>query len=158
MITKKAMKSHWILLRFRDIGATIEQLITIWQQKGRSVLEFASPVFFSRLTLEQSDKIENVQKKAFTIILQHDYKSYNSALVKLGQEKLSDRRKAAALNFGRKSANNPKHTDMFPLNVAARENLRPRNETYKEYNCKKGRFYDSSLPTICRMLNQQIHD
>ena len=135
------------------MGTSIKQLLTIWQQKGRNTLEFASPVFFSRLTVEQSDKIENCQKKAFAIILGPEYRSYNSALKRLGQERLSDRRINAALNFGKKCVRNPKHADMFPLNVPPRENLRPRIEPYREYACNTSRFYNSSLPTICRMLN-----
>ena len=153
-ITKKATRSFWLLLRFRDIGATISQLLTLWQEKGRSVLEFASPVFFSRLTGEQSDQIDNVQRKAFVIILGPEYVSYNSALKTLGQERLSVRRETAALTFGRKCVSNPKHADMFPLNVCVRENMRDRDELYKEYQCNTSRFYDSSLPTICRLLNQ----
>ena len=140
-------------MRFREIGASVQQLLTIWQQKGRSTLEFASPVFYSSLTVEQSDKIENCQKKAFAIILRNDYISYNSALKRLGQERLSDRRETAALNFGKKSARNPKHADMLPVNAPLRDNLRPRIEPYKEYTCKTSRFYFSSLPTITRLLN-----
>ena len=53
-ICKKAKQSMWILIRFRNMGANKSQLLTIWQQKGKSKLEFASPVFFSRITKEQS--------------------------------------------------------------------------------------------------------
>ena len=67
-ITKKVTKNMWLLLRFRDMGANREQLLNLWQQKGRSILEFASPVFFSRLTVEQSKEIEDCQRKAFAII------------------------------------------------------------------------------------------
>ena len=57
-ITKKVTKNMWLLLRFRDMGASSEQLLMLWQQKGRSILEFSSPVFFSRLTNEQSKEKE----------------------------------------------------------------------------------------------------
>ena len=149
----------WILLRFKEMGATRQQLLTIWQQKGRSILEFASPVFFSRLTIEQSEQIENCQRKAFTIILSTEYRSYNVSLVTLGQERLSTRRVSAALRFGQKCVNNPKHADMFPLNelscnVFLRDNLMTRNKLYKEYYCNTNRLYNSSLPAITRLLNQ----
>ena len=42
-ITKKVTKNMWLLLRFRDMGASSEQHLMLWQQKGRSILEFASP-------------------------------------------------------------------------------------------------------------------
>ena len=74
------------------MGATREQLLNLWIQKGRSVLEFASPVFFSRLTEDQNKQIEKIQRMAFAIILQNDYKSYSSALNILSQKTLADRR------------------------------------------------------------------
>ena len=140
------------------MGATKQQLLTIWKRKGRSVLEFASPVFFSRLTVEQSDQIENCQRKAFIIILGPEYKSYDSALQLLDQEKLSARRITAALKFGQDCVRNPKHADMFPVRCASRENMRETTKPYQEYTCLNSRFYDSSLPTICRLLNQNYAD
>ena len=74
------------------MGADTGQLLNLWQQKGRSILEFASPVFFSRLTLQQIKQIEDCQRKAFAVILQSKYKSYDNALKVLGQERLADRR------------------------------------------------------------------
>ena len=147
----------WLLLRFRDMGASREELLTLWQQKGRSLLEFASPVFFSRLTLDQSKAIENVQRKAFSIILGSSFKSYKMALITLKQEKLSDRRVAAAIKFGEKCVMNPKHSDMFPKNQPGR-NLRAQRMPYKEYFCRTERLYKSSIPAITRLLNSKYKD
>ena len=151
-ITRKVMKNMWILLRFRDMGATREQLLRLWQQKGRSILEFASPVFFSRLTQEQSKAIEDCQRKAFSVILGAEFLSYQRALITLQQERLSERRKAAAIKFGEKCVKNPKHADMFPRNSPGR-NLRAPRLPYKEYYCRTERLYESSIPTITRLLN-----
>ena len=79
-ISEAATKTLWILIRFRDMGADTGQLLNLWQQKGRSILEFASPVFFSRLTLQQIKQIEDCQRKAFAVILQSKYKSFENAL------------------------------------------------------------------------------
>ena len=155
IITKKAAKNLWMLIRFRDMGASREQLVNLWQQKGRSILEFASPVFFSRLTLEQINDIESCQRKAFGVILQNKYYSYDKALKTLNQERLSDRRKAAAIKFGEKCVANPKHTDMFPKNPPARENIRGERPPFKEYNCNRDRLYNSSIPAITRLLNEK---
>ena len=152
-ISTAASKTLWLLIRFRDIGATRSQLLTLWQQKGRSILEFASPVFFSRLTQEQCKQIEDCQRKAFFIILQHEYKSYENSLEVLQQEKLSERRIAAALKFGEKCITNDRHRDMFPRNIPSR-NIR-RSKPFKEFNCKSDRFYSSSIPTIARLLNEK---
>ena len=154
-ITLSATRSMWLLLRFRDMGASRQQLLNLWQMKGRSILEFASPVFFSRLTLEQSNKIEKCQRKAFAIILQVEYKNYENALRILNQEKLSDRRISAAIRFGEKCVNNPRHNDMFPVNIPLRGEARKSWKPYKEYFCRTERFYASSIPTIARLLNQK---
>ena len=95
----------WLLLRFRDMGANREQLLNLWQQKGRSILEFASPVFFSRITIDQSKEIEDCQRKAFAIILQADFHSYSRALETLGQEESCCHQVWCVKN--------PKHTDLF---------------------------------------------
>jgi hypothetical protein len=154
-ITKKVTKNMWLLLRFRDMGANREQLLSLWQQKGRSILEFASPVFFSTLTGEQSKEIEDCQRKAFAIILQTDYYSYSRALDMLGQEKLSVRRTAAAIKFGEKCVVNPKHTDMLPRSLPGRQDLRHQRLPFQEYFCRTDRLNDSSLPAIARLLNEK---
>jgi hypothetical protein len=50
------------------MGASREQLLMLWQHKGRSILKFASPVFFIRLTNDQSKEIEDCQRKSFVIM------------------------------------------------------------------------------------------
>ena len=77
-------------------------------------LEFASPVFFSRLTLEQNKEIEDCQRKAIAVILQADFHSYNRALERLGQDRLSVRMTASAIKCWEKCLQNPKHADTFP--------------------------------------------
>ena len=154
-ITKKVTKNMWLLLRFRDMGASREQLLMLWQQKGRSILEFASPVFFSRLTLEQSKEIEDCQRKAFAIILQADFHSYNRALERLEQDRLSVRRTAAAIKFGEKCLLNPKHADMFPKSLPGRLNIRGQRLPFQEQLCRTDRLSDSSIPAITRLLNEK---
>ena len=145
----------WLLLRFRDMGASSEQLLMLWQQKGRSILEFASPVFFSRLTNEQSKEIEDCQRKAFAIILQNEFYSYNRALQRLGQERLSARRTSAAIKFGEKCLQNPKHSDMFPRSLPGRVNMRGERLPFHEQLCRTERLSDSSIPAITRLLNEK---
>ena len=135
-IVKSAKKCMWPLLRFRDMGATTNQLLNLWIQKGRTVLEFASPVFFSRLTEEQSNQIEKCQKMAFAIILQNGFKNYADALTILKQRSLSERRLDAAIKFGEKCLANPRHSDLFIKNTSMREELRRKNwKPIKEYFC-----------------------
>ena len=75
-ITRRATKNLWVLIRFKNLGATTEQLSTVYQTRIRSILEFASPVFHSSLTKDQSKHIESTQKKTLAIILGKDYNYY----------------------------------------------------------------------------------
>ena len=153
-ICKKARQALWILIRFRNVEATVSQLLTLWQQKGRSKLEFASPVFFSSITKEQIIQIENCQRSAFAVILEKKYTGYEAALKTLEQDTLEFRRTKAAINFGEKCLKNHKHSDMFPKNPNLSYFLRTR-KPLKEYFCHTQRMFKSSLPTITRLLNNK---
>ena len=50
-ITKRATRKLWILIRFKSLGGTTDQLVKVYQARVRSTLEFAAPVFHSGLTL-----------------------------------------------------------------------------------------------------------
>ena len=64
-ITKRATSKLWILIRFKSLGGSQDQLLKVFQTHVRSILEFAAPVFSSGLTQDQSRQVEMVQKKAF---------------------------------------------------------------------------------------------
>ena len=91
----------------------------------------------------------------FAIILQADFRSYNRALERLGQDRLSVRRTAAALKFGEKCLQNPKHSDMFPRSLQGRLNLRGQRVPFQEQLCRTDRLSDSSIPAITRLLNEK---
>ena len=63
-ICKRATQKLWVLIRFKSLGGTRDQLITVYQTRVRSTLEFAAPVFNSGLTKEHCREIEMVQKKS----------------------------------------------------------------------------------------------
>ena len=102
-----ATKKLWLLIRFRNLGATQQQLLTLYHLKIRCLLEFAAPAFHGSLTAEQSRALESVQKKAFAIILGSGYKSYNQALKTLSQEELSLRRLKLCKTFATKCTTHP---------------------------------------------------
>ena len=86
-----ASKKLWLLIRFKNLGASREQLITLFQLKIRCLAEFAAPAFNGALTKQQSADLEMIQKKAFGVILGSEYKSYSNALSVLSQDTLSSR-------------------------------------------------------------------
>ena len=135
------------------MGGTTDQLLRVFQSRIRSTLEFASPVFHSGLTKEQSRKIESVQKKAFALILGKNYSNYESALTDLNQERLDMRRVSLCLKFAIKCTQSTKHKDMFPSNPNFRPNMRYQKPFLEPY-CHTSRYYHSSIPSLARLLNE----
>ena len=144
-----------MIIRFKNIGGTAEQLLKVYELRIRSLLEFSAPVFHSSLTDEQDRKIEMVQKKALAIILGKQYKSYETSLTKLSLEKLSTRRDQLCFKFAQKCSKDPHHSNMFPLNNNFRENMR-NPKKFLEYQCRTSRFFKSAIPFLSRLLNKKI--
>ena len=138
---KNASRKLWLLIRFKERGGSQGQLVTLYQLKIRSLLEFAAPAFHGALTVQQSNEFEMVQKKAFAIILGQSYRSYSSALSSLSQEKLSTRRDKLCKTFAIKCTKNPKHSDLFPVKPNSICNTR--NATrFIEPKCLTNRYYN----------------
>ena len=152
-ITSRATKKLWLLVRFKSLGASTNQLLLVYQSRVRSTLEFAAPVFHGGLTKEHSRQIEMVQKKALAIIMANRYSNYKSALEHLNLERLDTRRERLSLAFAQTCVKNPKHSSMFPPNPNHRPNMR-RPKPYKEYQCNTSRYFNSSIPYLARLLNK----
>ena len=68
-ICRWATKKLWVLVRFKSLGGTRDQLLTMYHTRIRSTQEFIALVFHSGLTLDQSRQLELIQKNALVIIL-----------------------------------------------------------------------------------------
>ena len=137
------------MIRFKSLGGSTEQPITIYQTRVRSTLEFAAPVFTSGLTKEQSRQIEMVQKKAFAIILGKNYTSYESALDFLEQERLDLRRTNISYSFAVECTQSEQHKSMFPLNPNVRLNMRYK-KPFMEFKSNTSRYYSSPIPYLAK--------
>ena len=147
-----ATKKLWLLIRFKKLGATESQLLTLYQLKIRCLLEFAAPAFHGALTAQQSNDLEAVQKKAFVIILGTKYRNYNNALNTLEQEDLKARRLKLCMSFAKKCTLNPRHSDMFKPNPRFSGNNRNKLK-YIQPKCSTTRYYKSAIPFLTRLLN-----
>ena len=152
-ITNRSLRKLWVLIRFKALGATREQLLMVYILRIRSTLEFACPVFHSSLTKDQSNKIEMIQKKAFAIILGQHYQSYENALDTLNQDRLDIRRDSICLNFALKCTKSSQHYSMFPINTNFRENMRYVKK-FLEPSCRTSRHFKSPIPYMTRLLNK----
>ena len=149
---KNASSKLWLLIRFKSRGASQDQLLTLYQLKIRCIAEFAAPAFHGALTVDQSNCLEMIQKKAFVIILGSRYKNYNNALKILSQEKLQTRRLKLCENFAVKCTQNSRHADLFPTKPVSQRNTRQKQK-YIEPKCITSRYYNSAVPFLTRLLN-----
>ena len=107
---KNAYARITMLTKLKYVGIPEDDLIDVYNLYIRSVLEYCSVVWHSTLTIDQSTRIENVQKLCMKIILGTEYRSYDDSLIRCGLERLSQRREARCLKFGLKSLLHPVHS------------------------------------------------
>ena len=153
-IVKNASKKLWLLIRFKNLGATQDQLLKLYQLKIRCLTEFASPAFHGALTLQQSNNLEMIQKKSFAIILGSKYKSYRNALLSLSQDTLHSRRLKLCSNFAIKCTKHSRHSDLFKPNPRYTNNPRKKHK-FIQPMAKTTRYYKSAVPFLTRLLNSK---
>ena len=158
-ICKKAYARMTMLTKLKYVGVNQEDLINIYVLYIRSLLEYCSVVWHSTLTLEQSNKLEGVQKLCLKVILGSKYENYEQALKASSLDSLSDRREQKCLNFGLKSLLHPVHSQMFQVNPQV--SSKPLHEhTNKEHFivnwAKRESYKTSAIPYIQRMLNEYV--
>ena len=118
-ICRKAYSRMTMLTKLKYIGVRIEDLVDIYILYIRSLTEFCSVAFHSSLTVEQSNRLERIQKTCLKVILKDMYIDYPAALEMTGLETLADRRVKRCLNFSLKAIRHERNTKMFPLNKTA---------------------------------------
>ena len=104
-----------LLTKLKDVGVKTEDLLDIYILFIRSCTEYCAAVFHSRLTLEQSYKLERIQKVCLRIILGEMYVDYESALEMCGLTLLSERREDRCLSFSLKCVKHPRNKRLYPL-------------------------------------------
>ena len=144
-------KTLWQLTRFRQLGAPREKLITLYILKIRSVLMFGAVSFHSSLSQELSRRLELQQKKALKIVLGSLYRNYRNALELTALPRLDTLREEACLKWALRAQSNPKHTELFPLNLSSADTRHKKK--FKEYFCHSTKFYNSAIPSMTRSLN-----
>ena len=146
-----------MLTKLKYIGAKTEDLIDIYVLYIRSLAEYCSVAFHSSLTVEQSNKLERIQRTCLKVILGDMYIDYTSALEMTGLVTLSDRRAKRCLNFALKSIKHERNSLLFPLNTTP--GIFNRQSEIFTVNFSSGSAYrDSAIPFCQRLLNKYFHD
>ena len=147
-----------MLTRLKYVGVKTEDLLDVYVLYIRSVTEYCSTVFHSRLTDADSNKIERIQKTCLKVILGDMYIDYSSSLEMTGLDTLRDRRSKRCLNFSLKSVNHPRNSRLFPL-ADTNPSFRTRNEELFKVNFAHTSAYrDSTIPFCQRQLNQHFSE
>ena len=157
---KKAHKRICLLTKLKYIGVHRNDLIDVYKLFIRSVLEYASVVFHSKLTEDQSKMLESIEKICLKIILAEEYESYLEALKLCSITSLTERRQARVDKFITKCIKHDKHKNMFPISNKYLENIHNlRNIEKFEVNSAKTQAYKSSfIPSAQRRLNMLHRD
>ena len=150
-IVQKALKNMWVLRRMKNLGFDDHILKDIYQKEIRAVLEFAVPVWTGALTDRDSEKIENIQKKVFKIILKNRYSNYQDACEQLKCETLRDRRMKLCLKFAKKELK--KENTIFNKFEPKTKTRHTHKKLVQEFSCLTDRYFKSSLPFLSRLLN-----
>ena len=153
LLTKRGYQRMSILRKLYEFDIPTEDLVLIYNQYIRSILEFSSTVWFSSITKEERENIERVQRVACQIILKEDYINYNQALKTLNLQNLSEKRQMLAERFATKCAASDRFTELFPLNSNL-NNIR-NSEKYAVKFAHTDRLKDSSIPAMQRILNRK---
>ena len=154
-ILKIAYQRLWTITRLKSANVNANDIFYFYSMKIRSVLEFASPVFFSMLTSQNIADIERVQKIVLKIILAENYFSYEQACKAMLTVSLEERREHLALKFALSCLDNKQHNHFFKQRTSTYYELR-NIKSFEEPQCKTNRYYSSPIPAMTRLLNKHF--
>ena len=161
-ICQKGYSRLWMIRRLKLLGASIPEILDVYQKQVRSVLEMAVPVWEPALTKHERGQIERVQKCALYVILGDKYMNYEHAIDALDCETLSERRVKLCENFTKKALKNPRYQNWFTYEVQNKPNPNTRfnatkiENVFKPVETRTDRYRDSPLPYMTEILNKLI--
>ena len=156
IICRKAYSRMTMLSKLKYVGVRIEDLVDIYILYIRSLTEYCSVAFHSSLTVEQSNRLERIQKTCLKVILKDMYIDYPAALEMTGLETLADRRLKRCLNFSLKSIRHERNTQMFPLNKTAGIFNTRHSEIFSVNFAATTAYRESAIPFCQRLLNKEF--
>ena len=162
-VCQKGYARLWMLRRLKGLGASISEMLDVYEKQVRSVLELAVPVWQPALTQLEKSQIERVQRCALYIILGDDYISYDQALELLECDNLEERRVKLCDNFAKKAYTNEKYRNWFTINDEPIPTLNTRSaenrvrNVLKPINTRTDRYQKSPLPYLTNTLNRLMN-
>ena len=145
----------WLLRNLKKYGASEDQILEVYTQQIRSVVEMACPVWNSGLTGQEVRSLERVQRTAVAIIRGENHTSYREALAHLKLKSLEDRREDICLKFALRAYNHPKFSLWFTKNMST-VNTRNVSTPLVPIRGRTKRFRNSPLPYLNNLLNNHF--
>ena len=165
-ICKKVNRKFFYLSKLKQFGLTEEELLTAWNVVLRPITEYAAPLWHSGLTAAESNRLENLQKRAIGFILGTTYKDHKRFYRVNGEEKdyvealnylnltaLKERRESLTCKFAIDTAKNERHKGFFEIKTPTKYNTRSM-VNFKEKFCVTERYKQSAIPYMSRILNK----
>ena len=149
-IVSRCMKRLWMLRRIRELGGSSDDLLTVYKLQIRCLAELACPVWNGPLTINDSLRLERIQKNAARIILGQKYLIYENALAILKIPKLSDRRTDLCLKFALKASKNNKYSAWFQETIKKTKT----SQKYKLPYIRTTAYQKSPLIYLAKLLNE----
>ena len=151
----RAYRRLWIIRRLKKLGATTEDLLTVYFTQIRCILEFAVAAWNASLTKAQISQLERVQKSALSIILRQDYVGYDNALTLTGLDSLVSRRHRLCLVFAKKALKNPKFSYWFKAKSVLTYNTRTKKTKLEPVQARTARYMKSPIAYLTKLLNDE---
>ena len=142
-----------IIRSLRKFPISNKDMVMLYCQFVRSILEFNCCVWFSSITEEEVEDLERVQRNAIQIILQQKVEDYQESLTKLNLETLKERRTKLAIKFGKKCLKIDEMKNLFKESKRPEYNLR-HCEAYDVKFASRQRLFKSTVPTLQRLMNK----
>ena len=146
-IKSKAAKRLWFLKKLKRAGVSVDDLIYYYRAVIRPLLEHASVVQHSSLSKEQTQSLENVQRRALQIIVGNT--SCDSACRTSEIPLLSDRHRELCGSLFRQIARDESHVLHYLLPAKRDSHITERlrsPKTYPSFHVRTSRFQNSFIP------------
>ena len=143
-----------LLLKVWSFGSSFEEMVHLWKVYCLSILEQSCVVWGGSLTAENVNDLERTQKTFCKLVMEDDFKNYHHALNVLGLTTLEIRRRKLTLDFAKRSLSDNKFRDLFPTRKTAHTMNTRNREQYKVNHANTNRYYNSAIPTMQRLLNE----
>ena len=154
----KAYSRLQMLTKLKYVGVQTEDLLEIYLLYIRSIAEYCSVAFHSSITIEDSEKLERIQKTCLRVILGDMYIDYHSALEMSGLDTLYNRREKRCLDFSLKCVKHTRNSRMFPLNNAASGQDTRQTDMFKVNFASTSTYQDSTIPYCQKLLNMHFRN